>query len=86
MSVPEQLPCDADADLKVVPAGSGSVTITPVAPCGPLFVNVIVEVRSLPGCTELALAVLPIARSACGSATVVVTELLLSPGLGFIRS
>ena len=38
--VPEQLPCDALAAAKLTVAGSGSVTVTPVAVLGPLFVTV----------------------------------------------
>ena len=38
--VPEQAPCDAFAAAKLTLAGSGSVTVTPVAVLGPLFLTV----------------------------------------------
>ena len=36
VAVPEQLPCDADDDTKLVPAGSVSETVTPVASVFPV--------------------------------------------------
>src|SRR5205807_2369298 len=38
--VPEQLPWPAEADTKVTPLGSVSLTVTPVAPEGPLLMAV----------------------------------------------
>jgi len=38
--VPEQLPCAGVAETSVVPGGSGSVTVTPVAELGPLLLTV----------------------------------------------
>src|SRR5207249_4483775 len=43
--VPLQLPWLAPEETKLPPAGSGSVTVTLVAPAGPAFVAVIVDVR-----------------------------------------
>ena len=41
VAVPEQDPVDGTADTRVVPAGTGSVTVTPSAASEPLFVAVI---------------------------------------------
>src|SRR5438128_116053 len=46
--VPLQLPWDADAETKLTPIGSVSVTTTPVAVFGPLLVTVIVYVIVAP--------------------------------------
>lgn len=46
--VPAQVPCVEVAETKVTPAGNGSVTTTPVATDGPLFLAVIVYVISSP--------------------------------------
>ena len=41
-------PCEVATETKLVPAGSGSATVTPVAPSGPLLVTTIVQVTRLP--------------------------------------
>jgi hypothetical protein len=41
---PVQVPCVVATETKLVPAGAGSATVTPVAALGPLFVTTIVHV------------------------------------------
>src|SRR5215475_1146794 len=41
---PVQVPCVDVAETKVLPAGIGSVIVTPVSALGPLFVTTIVQV------------------------------------------
>src|SRR5216683_1356453 len=45
---PVQDPCEVETETKLVPAGSGSPTVTPVAVLGPLFETTIVQVTVLP--------------------------------------
>ena len=48
------VPCDGTAETNVSPAGSRSVTRTPVVKSGPLLVTVMVKVTAFPGVTLLA--------------------------------
>src|ERR1700682_6144910 len=61
--VPLQLPCVAVAETKVT-AGSGSVTVTPVAAAGPRLKALIVYVKFVPRSTGWADALLVTNRSA----------------------
>ena len=45
---PVQVPCEVATETNVVPAGTGSDRVTPVALFGPLFVTTIVQVTLLP--------------------------------------
>ena len=45
---PAQVPCVVATETKLVPAGSGSATLTPVAVSGPLFLTTIVQVMFVP--------------------------------------
>src|SRR5438445_288358 len=63
---PVQVPCVVVTETKDVPAGSGSATLTPVAPLGPLFVTVIVQVIWLPSVEGLGAPDFAIARSMTG--------------------
>jgi hypothetical protein len=68
----EQVPCDAgiETDEYVTSPGRTSVTATPVATAGPLFVTCSVYVRFVPWSTGSGDAVFTIATSACvGEAT-----------------
>jgi uncharacterized repeat protein (TIGR01451 family) len=58
-----QAPCVEVAETYVVPVGSGSLTFTPVAASGPLFVTVSVHVIGLPTVTGFGLPDFVIARS-----------------------
>jgi hypothetical protein len=62
--VPMQVPWLAVAETKVIPAGSGSVKMTPVEDAGPLLVTVIVKVTVVPWVTVLGVAVLVMERLA----------------------
>ena len=62
-----QVPCVVATETNVVPAGTGSATVTPVAPFGPLFVTTIVQVTWLPTVTGFGAPVFVIARSIFGA-------------------
>lgn len=64
--VPEQVPLVEVAEMKLTPAGSGSVTTTLFATDGPLFVAVIVYVTSSPARMVVALATLVTDKSLLG--------------------
>ena len=64
------------ADTKVSPAGSRSVTCTPVAASGPLLVRVTVKVIWSPTLGVASLTVLVTARSACWGVSVALAVLL----------
>src|SRR5262245_15425752 len=64
------------AVTNVSPAGRRSVTVTPVAVDGPVFVNVIVNVTLFPMIGIVALAFFARARLACCGVSVTVAELL----------
>jgi hypothetical protein len=76
VAVPLQLPCDGVVDTQVTPPGSVSVTETPVAELGPLFVTVIVYVRFCPTRIGSGESVLVTERFAEGFTVVVVVQLL----------
>ena len=78
VAVPVQVPCDGVADTNVVPAGSTSATVTPVAPLGPLFVTVIVYAMFAPPATAAAAAVFVIARAAVATPVAVAVEELFA--------
>src|SRR3954462_15978856 len=81
--VPLHDPCEGMAETNVVPAGRVSVTVTPLAASGPLFMTLVVYVmlaRALKGgslATDFVMA-----RSAEGRTTNTraAPKLLLSPG------
>ena len=64
---PVQVPCEVATETNVVPAGTGSATVTPVAPFGPLFVTIIVQVIWFPTVAGFGAPVLVIARSIFGA-------------------
>src|SRR4051794_15650542 len=64
---PVQVPAELATDTNVVPAGTGSATVTPVAPFGPLFVTTIVQVTWLPRVAGFGVPVLVIWRSTLGA-------------------
>src|SRR5712664_797751 len=64
---PVQVPCELATETNVVPAGTGSATVTPVAPFGPLFVTTIVQVTWLPTVAGFGVPVLVICRSTFGA-------------------
>jgi hypothetical protein len=73
---PLQVPED-DPGTNVTPAGNTSVTVTPVAVLGPLFVTVIVYINRPPTTTGSGESVLVIDRSACGLMVLDTEPLLL---------
>ena len=77
--VPLQLPCVAFAEVKLVPAGKTSVTVTPVAVPGPLFVTTMVKVSVPFGRLAAGVTVLTIATS--GALTTVDAVALLLAGV-----
>jgi hypothetical protein len=84
----EQLPCEAgtDTELKVTCDGSTSVTVTPVATAGPLFVTCKVYVRFVPWFTGSGDAVFRIATSDCdGEVTYDVVEAVLLALFGSVE-
>ena len=60
---PVQVPFVVAAETKVLPAGIGSATVTPVSVSGPLLVTTIVQVMLLPCSSGLGDAVFVIERS-----------------------
>src|SRR5712691_8099223 len=64
---PVQVPCEVATETNVVPAGTGSATVTPVAPFGPLLVTTIVQVTWLPRVAGFGVPVLVIWRSTLGA-------------------
>ena len=74
------VPCDGVAETSVSPAGNGSVTSAPVAPSGPLFVSVTVNVTVSPTFGVASSTDFAIARSAVAPAFNAAPALLL---LGF---
>ena len=76
-----QLPCELATEVRVVPTGRMSVTITPWARAGPLLVTTIVKV-TLPATS--ALAVLAMLRSAAPGDTVAAVLELLFDGTGSV--
>src|SRR5437764_198181 len=81
VAIRAQAPCEGVAETNVVPLASGSVSVTPDAPDGPLFATPIVYVRSVPEVTGSGVSVLVTARSAV-VVTVVVAAAELLPELG----
>ncbi len=80
----EQVPLDApvhDPDTYATFAGNGSVTLTPVAALGPLFVTRMLYVRGWPAKTGSGESLLVSDRLAAGSTVLLVVEELL-PGTG----
>jgi hypothetical protein len=75
--VPVHVPSVVLVDTHVTFAGNVSVTATPVAALGPLFVTTMVYVRSCPASTGLGEADFVIETSAEGFTVVVVVEVLL---------
>src|SRR5205814_887327 len=67
---PVQVPCELVTETNVIPAGSGSATLTPVAASGPLFVTVSVQVTLLPSVAGFGEPLFVIARSIAGGAGV----------------
>jgi hypothetical protein len=85
VAVPRHDPTVGKTETKDVPAGTESVIRALSASAGPLFVTVIVYVRSEPAVTGSGESVLVIARSADGgggACTVVVAAAELLPGSG----
>src|ERR671931_152304 len=64
---PVHVPCDVATETKVIPDGTGSASVTPVALFGPLFVTTIDHVTWLPVVTGFGLADLVICRSTFGA-------------------
>src|SRR6478609_1010477 len=62
-----QVPVEVDTETNVVPAGTGSATVTLVAPFGPLFVTTIVQVTCLPTVTGFGVPVFVIWMSTFGA-------------------
>jgi hypothetical protein len=76
--VPEQEPWDGVAETKATPAGSTSVTVTPVAVLGPAFATAMLYVMFEPS-PELAGPLLIIETSAWLAAVVLMVQLLVAP-------
>ena len=74
----EQVPCEGVAESYVTPAGSVSVSWTPVAPSGPELWAVRVYVRSWPASTGSGESVFVSDRLATGSTVVDALALLLT--------
>src|SRR2546422_6156543 len=64
---PVQVPTEVATETNDVPAGTGSATVTLVAPFGPLFVTTIAQVTWLPTVTGFGVPVLVIWRSTFGA-------------------
>ena len=78
------MPCDGVADTSVSPAGSASVTTTPVAGLGPLLVTVTVNVTVSPTSGAGWSTVLVTPTSALAAPfTIAAAELLLATGSGW---
>ena len=75
--VPEQEPWDGVAETKVTPAGSTSVTVTPVAVLGPAFATAMLKVMFEPS-PALAGPLLIIETSAWLAAVVLMAQLLVA--------
>ena len=78
------MPCDGVADTNVRPAGSASVTTTPVAGLGPAFATVTVNVTVSPtnGAGRSTVLVTPTSALAAPF-TIAAAELLLDTGSGW---
>lgn len=74
----DTVPCEAEAELKLIELGKTSVTTTFVALDGPLLVTVTVYVSVLPAITGSALSVLAIVRSTLPLAVELVVAVLLA--------
>src|SRR2546428_7927100 len=75
---PDSLP-PPSADTNEIPAGTGSVNVTPVAPDGPLIVTTIVYTTSFPAETGSGESVFVTERSATGVTSVSSESLLFPP-------
>src|SRR6266536_1052925 len=64
---PVHVPCEVATETNVVPAGTGSDAVTPVALFGPLFVTTIVQVTGLPTVAGFGAPVLVIWTSTFGA-------------------
>src|SRR3954447_278023 len=64
---PVQAPCVVATETKLVPAGTGSATVTPVAPLGPLFVTTIVHVTLPASVAGFGVPIFVIDRSIVGA-------------------
>jgi len=64
--LPEHVPCVAELETNVIPAGTGSASVTPLAALGPLFVTTIVHVTCRPSDTGFGAALFVTARSIVG--------------------
>src|SRR5215831_16933274 len=74
------VPCDGVAVVNVSPAGSRSLSVTFVAPDGPAFVTVTVNVIVEPMIGAALLTVFATPRSACCAAEVALAVLLVVSG------
>jgi hypothetical protein len=81
VSAPDTLVCPFPLQVKeVTPAGTASLTATPVAVLGPVFVTTTVYVVVVPGTAVVVPSVLVTPTSTCG-VSVSVSEAELLPGL-----
>ena len=81
------MPCDGVADTNVRPAGSASVTTTPVAGLGPLLATVTVNVTLSPtDGAGLSTVVFTPTSALAAPFTIAAAELLLSTGSGWSRA
>ena len=81
---PVHVPAELCTETKVVPAGSGSETVTPVSVSGPLFVTTIVQVMlPSPRFCEAGEPLFVTDRSTSGAITSFSSVHLLSAGLLF---
>ena len=81
------MPCDGVADTNVSPAGSASVTTTPVAGLGPAFTTVTVNVTVSPtDGAGLSTALFTPTSALAVPFTTAAAELLLATGSGWSRA